>query len=63
MAGKKDLIKNFKIDDDLAQYLSHLVMSTNYKLSEIFRQSILIAGPIIEQHPERAKDIGIPDYE
>jgi hypothetical protein len=61
MTGKKEHTKNFKCDDEFHRFLADLVMSLpDYNLSEIIRQSILIAAPFLKEHPRCAKMIGIP---
>jgi hypothetical protein len=61
MTGKKEHIKNFKCDDDFLKYLGELALNLpDYNLSEIIRQSILIAAPFLKEHPRCAKMIGIP---
>jgi hypothetical protein len=61
MTGKKDVTKCFKCDEEFERYLGQLLMSLpDYNLSEIVRQSIMIAGPFLKEHPVCGKTIGIP---
>lgn len=59
--GKMDVTKTFKCDEEFLGYLSHLLITlSDYNLSEIIRQSVLIAGPFLLQHPRCGKSIGVP---
>lgn len=59
--SKMDITKTFKCDEEFLGYLSHLLTSlVDYNLSEIIRQSVLIAGPFLEKHPRCGKTIGVP---
>jgi hypothetical protein len=56
-----DITKTFKCDEEFLAYLSHLLTTLHdYNLSEIIRQSVLIAGPFLEQHPRCGKSIEVP---
>ena len=64
MTGKMTVTKCFKCDEDFEHYLGQLLLSMpDCNLSEIVRQSVLIAGPFLKEHPEFSKSIGIPRTE
>jgi hypothetical protein len=61
MTGKKDVTKCFKCDEEFEHFLGQLLLNLpEYNLSEIIRQSILIASPFLKEHPICGKSIGIP---
>jgi len=60
--GKMVITRTFKIDEEFDDYLGQLARQlSDYSVSEIIRQSVLIAGPFLLQHPRCGKAIGIPD--
>jgi hypothetical protein len=61
MTGKMTVTKCFKCDDDFERFLGNLLISLpEYNLSEIIRQSVLIASPFLREHPMCSKSVGIP---
>lgn len=61
MGGKMDITRTFKVDEDFDSYLGHLSKQLpDYSLSHIIRQCVLIAGPFVMEHPECARNVGIP---
>jgi len=60
--GKMTITRTFKIDEEFDNYLGQLARQlSDYSVSEIIRQSVLIAGPFLQQHPDCGKRIGIPE--
>ena len=64
MNGKMLITKCFKCDEDFEQYLGRLLLGLpEYNLSEIIRQSVLIAGPFLLDHPNVGKSVSTPRRE
>lgn len=60
--GKMIITRTFKTDEEFDNYLGQLARQLpDYSISEIIRQSVLIAGPFLLEHPRCGKSIGIPD--
>jgi hypothetical protein len=61
MTGKMTITRTFKADEEFDDYLGQLSkLLPDYSVSHIIRQAVLIAGPFLIEHPECAKNIGIP---
>jgi hypothetical protein len=59
--SKMTITRTFKADEEFDNYLGLLARQlSDYSISEIIRQSVLIAGPFLLEHPQCGKSIGIP---
>lgn len=64
MNGKMLITKCFKWDEEFENYLGRLLVGLpEYNLSEIIRQSVLIAGPFLTEHPSVGKNVSTPRRE
>jgi hypothetical protein len=59
--GKMDITRTFKTDQEFDDYLGRMSrLLPDYSISHIIRQCVLIAGPFVIEHPECARNVGIP---
>lgn len=59
---KKDITKNFKIDDDFEQWLCSQVLDLDCSLSELIRISILLAVPLIRANPALLRMVTLEQF-
>jgi hypothetical protein len=59
---KKDIIKNFKIDEDFERWLCSQVLDLDCSLSELIRTSLLLSVPLIRDNPSLIRMIALEQF-
>lgn len=63
MRGKMTHNINIKIDDGMKGFVGDLCILTGYSVSDLFRQALLLAGPLMLASPDFTSRITLRDIE
>lgn len=61
MRGKMTHNVNLKVDDEMKGFVADLCFLTGYSVSDLFRQALLLASPIILASPDFTSRLTLRD--